>query len=233
MSGARRALVALATLLATGCNGTQPVTGVAGAPFGRVRVVDLKSHPVVASEAPIVARATLNAALVDGSGWTLATVGAALDAARTLLRERCAIEIEIPRLVVIGAPPAYRRLDAGAEARLYARLHAWRPRLLFVHATADNDVAYSYLRTSPVPQAGSAWFTRNVIGACAGQLIAHEIGHLAFNSAAHDPDPDNFMHPGCRASNLEGHPAVRIEPHQCARMAAGLKLLSVSPGLNP
>jgi len=232
MRALRLALAVVVVPLAAGCGATRPTGDRPAAPIERVRVLDLplESAPPAA---PVAARATLTAALLDGSGWTVATVRAALAAARTLLRERCAIDIEVPRLVVVEAAPAYRRLAATSEARLYARLRAWRPRLLFVHATVDNDVAYSYLVGSPVPQAGSAWFTRNVVGPCAGQLIAHEIGHLALNSAAHDPDPANFMHPGCRASNLEGRSPPRIEARQCTRLAAGLKLLGDAAGHSP
>jgi|GEM_PF-5752373 len=228
----RLALAAGLLTLATGCGTTRPVGGNTAPPIKRVRVVELPSESAP-PDGPVAARATLSAALLDGSGWTVATVRSALAAARTLLRTRCAIDIEVPRLVVVEAPPAYWRLAASSEARLYARLRAWRPQLLFVHATVDNDVAYSYLADSPVPQAGSAWFTRNVAGPCAGQLIAHEIGHLALNSAAHDPDPDNFMHPGCRASNIEGRSPPRIEAHQCTRLAAGLKLLGDAAGHSP
>jgi len=185
-------------------------------------------RPVRSSPLPIVYR--LPVTVVAGSGWSPTKVHAAIADASRLFQHACGFALEASGLTWL--PASTRPLDDGDEAALVMQVP--RPRLVFVGATTANDVAYAYPANAPLAQAGTAWFTGQVLPACAGRLVAHELGHLALSSGAHESGTDDLMSRGCRASNIAGgEEPVSIEPRRCARLSRGLRVLEqpAAPGI--
>jgi len=179
-----------------------------------VDITDTTTRPVTETEADFRYRV----AVLEHSGWRPETVGRAINEARAIFGQ-CRIVVDAETVYWLSAPDDFQELDEAEQARLLSAVRVKRPVAVFVNQTPAGDVAYSYLESAPVASRGTAWITRNSDEACAGRLLAHELGHILLDTDRHSSDPDNLMAHTCVHSNVSGfHTNTELNREQCERL---------------
>ncbi len=211
-------LLGALVLSSAACTGRGRLPSQVGAPGALPEPIVALRHAELPDPGASAARGW-TAIMVRDTGWTLDQVRATLrEAAATFARE-CALHWTVEAVLVVQVRAQYRVLDEGKDERLARSLAAHRPALFFVGATAQRDMAYSYLEGIPGERAGTAWLTRGAGPSCRGPLAGHEVRLPAVHEAVHSADPENFMHGRCVASNVAGHLVPRrIDLRQCAAL---------------
>jgi hypothetical protein len=157
-------------------------------------------------------------AILDQVGWDRPDVERAIRQVEDIFGQ-CGITVTAGAIYRLQAPEAFRVLDESMQPDLLAGLPPDRPVVLLVDRTTDNDVAYSYLESAPVPSRGSAWITRRSRDVCLGVLMAHELGHILLDAARHSSDPGNLMSHTCSFSNVSGSGiSAHLSAAQCKRL---------------
>lgn len=102
-----------------------------------------------------------------------------------------------------------------------------KPALFVIPATAEQDVAFSYLPSLNRRVAAASWLTDRVSDRCFVWIMAHELGHVIFDHAEHSCGSNNIMSVACKRKNWGSR---RISPdwtdEQCIELRNSM---SVAP----
>lgn len=195
-----------------------PVGAAGGEIAGGVEVVEVLPRHVGDGGGSTV---RYEVAVLEEAGWRLDEIERAIQASESIYAQ-CGVTLHAVAIHRLRAPPAYQLLEEEDQARLLSGLAAGRPLVLFVNRTAAGDTAYSYRRSAPVAERGTAWITRTAAPSCVGVLLAHELGHILLDTARHSRQADNLMSYTCTHNNLAGAaPAARLSKAQCRRLQGG------------
>ena len=139
---------------------------------------------------------TVNAVLVEDTGWQEDTVMAGITGAMAIF-EQCGITSGGIMLSHVRTLPTMRDLFTPASRRLAAEVNPARPAVFFV-ARTRNDPAFDAeafgagnTRTR-MELRDTVWITRDTPDL--PEAIAHELFHVLANSGEHSDDPINLMH---------------------------------------
>ncbi|MDZ7839924.1 MAG: hypothetical protein U5R46_03755 [Gammaproteobacteria bacterium] len=157
-------------------------------------------------------------AVLEGAGWEWPGIERAVRQVEEIFGQ-CGVAVTVGHIYLLSAPDDFLELDESMQSRLLDRLPESRPAALLVGRTTDQDTAYSYLVSAPVPSRGTAWVTRASRPVCLGVLLAHELGHILLNTARHNRDPENLMSYTCTISNIQRSAiGARLSASQCRQL---------------
>lgn len=158
----------------------------------------------------------LEAAVLNGTGWTIESVLQAVRAAAAILGQ-CGIVLERLVLNEVDAPASYRFLDTPYSRRLAHQLGLAKPTLYFVADTAHRPafdaeaIGRGNSRTRP-EMADTVWITAQTRDLPI--VIAHELAHVLADSGEHSDAPGNLMRDSTERRN------VVLTAQQCDTLVA-------------
>ena len=157
-------------------------------------------------------------AVLSGSGWKREEIENAIKQARMIF-DQCRVVVDVRAIYWLKTAVEFDRLQETHQAEILSVLPHYRPVIGFIKDSRDNDVAYSYLQSAPVPSRGTAWITRAGDPGCVGTIVAHELGHILLDTARHSAGGGNLMSYTCVHSNIARFPAGNnLDEAQCDRL---------------
>lgn len=120
-------------------------------------------------------------------------------AAANALFAKCQISLKATIESIAIAPNT--SVNRAAQDKLVAQYGFHKPALFLVSATAERDVAFSYLPSLNSSVAATSWLTDRVSDRCFVWIMVHELGHVMFDHARHSPGTNNIMSVACKQQN--------------------------------
>ncbi len=129
---------------------------------------------------------------------SLSFVSTAVTAVEALFR-KCQITLSATISSIELAPDT--SIDEEARDHIVAQYGVHKPALFVIPATAEQDVAFSYLPSLIRGVAATSWLTERVSDRCFVWIMAHELGHVIFDHAKHSSGSSNIMSVACKQKN--------------------------------
>ena len=156
----------------------------------------------------------LDILILDGSGWRIAEIRAAVGRAARILAQ-CEVSVARTQVRTVESPRRYRYLHDDWSWRLVKQLDPARPAVFFVEDTlrapAFEAEAFGQANTRHSPaMRDTVWITRDATEV--GTVLAHELFHVLADLGRHETNPDNLMYERTEGRN------TRLHDWQCERL---------------
>ena len=153
-------------------------------------------------------------------------VKTAVRAANSLF-EKCQITLNATIDSIALAPDT--SIDREARDQIVAQYGRQKPALFVIPATAERDVAFTYLPSLDSGVAATSWLTDRVSDRCFVWIMVHELGHVILDHRGHNAGFNNIMSVACKHKNWGSR---RIAPdwtdEQCVELRHSNAVTSIN-----
>ena len=122
----------------------------------------------------------------------------AITAASSLF-EKCQITLKARISSITIAEEA--SIDEKTRNQVAVQYSQYKPAVFVIPATAEQDVAFSYLPSLNRGVAATSWVTDRVSDRCFVWIMVHELGHIMFDHPKHSAGSNNIMSVACKQTN--------------------------------